>query len=670
MEENDYPFCREGLERLVWRIILTREDFPMNKNPQELDQAISELRRHISFLESLKADRAEAHEELCRLGSIVENSDDAIIATDLDGLIVSWNEGAERIYGYSAEEVIGRSFSLLVPPDRQDEVQEVLDKVRRGERIGHFETVRVRKDGELIFVSRSVSPIRNVQGEITGISGIARDITARKRAEQALQQSQETIRGLLNAPTDMALMMILQNEGVIVTLNEVAAHILGGTVDELVGTCVYCLDRQTPLRKEMIDSVFTTGAQLRYEENLGEKYFDISIYPVNKADGTIDRVAVYASDVTHHKRTEEQIRRQNEFLNQVIESIPHPFYVIDAKDFTVKMANSAAIPSGLTAGVTCYALTHKNTAQCSTSDHACPLQIIKQTKEPTTVEHVHYREDGDPRYIEIHAYPVFDREGEVEQVIEYALDVTERKRMEEDLRLGAEKIKLFAYAISHDIRNPLIGVHGLTKLLARQYGHLLDEKGKKYCEQVVKASEKAVSLVEDINNFIKSKELPLHCEKLDLREIIRTIRSEFEPELSVRRIDWLEPPVLPEFCADRRAIERVFRNFVENALKYGGERLTQIDVEYRESEKFHIFCVTDDGAGIDGEDLDGVFNMFQRKDGSNRIEGTGMGLAIVKEIAEKHKGKAWAARGLNGGASFCVSISKELYVEPPAKEAA
>ena len=638
----------------------------MKKTIQEIDRASSRVNRCISFLESMKANGADIDEEICRLGSILESSDDAIIATNLAGIIVSWNEGAERIYGYSAEEVIGRSFSLLVPPDRQDEVRDVLDKIRRGEKIGHFETVRVRKDAELIFVSRTVSPIRNAQGKIIGMSGIARDITARKRAEQALQQSRETIRGLLNAPTDMALMMILQHEGTIVALNEVAANILGGTVEELVGKSVYCLDYQAALRKEMIDSVFSTGAPLRYEENLGEKFFDISLYPVYEGAGTIDRVAVYASDITLRKRTEERIRRQNEFLNLVIESLPHPFYVIDAKDLTVKMANSAVSPGGLAPGVTCYELTHRNTVQCSTPDHDCPLQIIKQTKKPTTVEHLHYREDGTPRCMEIHAFPVFDGDGEVEQIIEYALDITERKRMEEDLRASAEKIKLFAYAISHDIRSPLIGIHGLTRLLAAQYGHLLDEKGKKYCEQVLKASEKAVSLVEDINSFIKFKELPLYCEKLHLKELIRGVRGEFEPSLSIRRINWREPVVLPDICADRRAVERVFRNLVENALKYGGDRLTEIDIEYEGSEEFHTLCVTDDGAGIDGEDLDKVFIMFQRKDGSNRIEGTGIGLAIVKEIAEKHKGKAWAARGRNGGASFCVSISKELYVEPAA----
>jgi PAS domain S-box-containing protein len=130
-------------------------------------------------------------EEHIRLASIVEFSDDAIIGKTLEGVIVSWNRGAQRIYGYSEEEVVGRSISLLVPPDRPDELQEILGAVRRGEPVDHFETVRTRKDGGLIDISLTVSPLKNSAGDIIGASTIARDITRRKRAEEEQQRLAE-----------------------------------------------------------------------------------------------------------------------------------------------------------------------------------------------------------------------------------------------------------------------------------------------------------------------------------------------------------------------------------------------------------------------------------------------------------------------------------------------
>src|SRR3990170_5608182 len=138
-----------------------------------------------------------AGETLSRLVAIVESSDDAIIGKTPDGVIVSWNPGAERIYGYSEEEVIGQRVSLLVPPERPDEVTQILEKVKRGKRVDHFETVRMRKDGTRIHVSRPVSPIRDATGQITGASTIARDISEHKRAEEAVRQSEERYRDLV-----------------------------------------------------------------------------------------------------------------------------------------------------------------------------------------------------------------------------------------------------------------------------------------------------------------------------------------------------------------------------------------------------------------------------------------------------------------------------------------
>ncbi len=126
-----------------------------------------------------------------RLALIVDSSQDAVIGKDLDGIITTWNKGAERIYGYQADEVIGRPIALLAPPDRQDEIPKILESIRDGKPVEHFETVRVTKDGKHLNISISASPIRNPEGEIVGASTIARDVTAQKRAEDQLRQAQK-----------------------------------------------------------------------------------------------------------------------------------------------------------------------------------------------------------------------------------------------------------------------------------------------------------------------------------------------------------------------------------------------------------------------------------------------------------------------------------------------
>jgi PAS domain S-box-containing protein len=128
-------------------------------------------------------DRRDADDAARQLVAIVESSDDAIVSKDLDGTIVTWNPGAERLFGYTAEEAVGRPITILIPPDRHDEETEILNRIRRGERIDHYETVRRRKDGSLVEISLTVSPIRNADGRVTGASKIARDVTERKRAQ-------------------------------------------------------------------------------------------------------------------------------------------------------------------------------------------------------------------------------------------------------------------------------------------------------------------------------------------------------------------------------------------------------------------------------------------------------------------------------------------------------
>jgi PAS domain S-box-containing protein len=145
------------------------------------------------------SEQTRAEETRLRLAAIVESSEDAIIGKDLEGTITSWNRGAEALYGYTAEEIVGRPVSVLIPPEHQNDFPSIMERLRRGERIEHYETVRLCKDGRRVDVALSVSPIRTADGKIQGASKIARDITFRKRAEEALRRQSERLRLLWEA---------------------------------------------------------------------------------------------------------------------------------------------------------------------------------------------------------------------------------------------------------------------------------------------------------------------------------------------------------------------------------------------------------------------------------------------------------------------------------------
>ncbi|HEX8118629.1 MAG TPA: PAS domain S-box protein, partial [Pyrinomonadaceae bacterium] len=177
--------------------------------------------------------RRRAEERLRQAAAIVESSDDAIISKDLDGVIKSWNPGAERLYGYTAEEAVGRPVTMLIPEDRPDEEPGILARIRRGERIDHYETLRVRKDGTFVEVSLTVSPVRDAEGRVVGASKIARDITARKRAEAELSQSRAQLETVFENATVGLLVMDARQH--CTYMNPAAEKLTGYTLEEVQG---------------------------------------------------------------------------------------------------------------------------------------------------------------------------------------------------------------------------------------------------------------------------------------------------------------------------------------------------------------------------------------------------------------------------------------------------
>ncbi len=184
------------------------------------------------------------------LAAIVESSDDAIIGKDLDGFVVSWNRGAARMYGYSAEEMIGRSIATLIPPSHMTEFQSILDGVREGERLGHYETVRVTKAGERLDVSLTVSPIHDASGRVVGASAIARDITSRKRVELALRTSEARWRAIVESAVDGII--VIDARGRVEAYNAAAERLFGYLEAEVLGRNVAML-MPSPYRDEHDD---------------------------------------------------------------------------------------------------------------------------------------------------------------------------------------------------------------------------------------------------------------------------------------------------------------------------------------------------------------------------------------------------------------------------------
>ncbi|HYO92211.1 MAG TPA: PAS domain S-box protein, partial [Pyrinomonadaceae bacterium] len=167
------------------------------------------------------------------LSAIIESADDAIISKSLEGVIMSWNKGAERIFGYTADEIVGKPVTTLIPPDHLDEEPVILSRLRAGQRIEHYETIRVRKDGTLVNISLTVSPIRDASGKIIGASKIARDITERVRAEEALRQSEQELSDFFeNAVVGLHW---VGPDGRILRANRAELEMLGYSAEEYIG---------------------------------------------------------------------------------------------------------------------------------------------------------------------------------------------------------------------------------------------------------------------------------------------------------------------------------------------------------------------------------------------------------------------------------------------------
>src|ERR1700682_1752770 len=240
--------------------------------------------------------------QLALAAMLVASSDDAIIGGDTSSLITTWNLAAERLYGYKAEEVVGRNISFLIPPDRLDELEAVLDRVLRGAGAQHYDTSRIHKNGSLIDVAMTVSPIKDPGGSIIGTSTIQRNITERKRTETVMAE----MASIVDSSNDAIIGKSL--EGVIMTWNRGAEHIYGYKAEEMIGKSITLLvpPGHPDEVSQMIAGMLANNARTEHFETQrvrkDGRVIDVlvTVSPIRASDGTIGGASSVARDVTEH----------------------------------------------------------------------------------------------------------------------------------------------------------------------------------------------------------------------------------------------------------------------------------------------------------------------------------------------------------------------------------
>ena len=350
-------------------------------------------------------------------------------------------------------------------------------------------------------------------------------------------------------------------------------------------------------------------------------------------------------EIAECEQAQKTIQAEHEFVNTVLESLSHPFYIVDADDYTVKKANPAAISAGIMERSTCYSITHRGGNPCEGLDHACPLEEVKKTGRPTVVEHLHYDNEGNAKHVDVYAYPILDSEGTVKQVIEYCLDITDRKRAEQ-LLLRSERLKAIgelASGVAHNFNNLLQIVLGSAQLglTNLEAGEL--SRAREDLKRIVDSSLRGSHTVRRLQDFVRIKSRngaqagKVFDTAFTIGNAIQMSRPFWETKAESEGINISLVSDLQGGCLVQGREAEIFdvvMNLIQNAaeaLPKGGEIRISSSVE---SDSV-VIRIADNGIGISKEDLGKVFEPFHTTKSPQVI---GMGLACSLGIVKQHLG--------------------------------
>jgi PAS domain S-box-containing protein len=608
------------------------------------------------------------------LAAIVEASEDGILSHTPEGLITSWNHGAERIYGYAAAEIVGKPVSWLAPPQLAHNLWPALKGLKAGQILSQLDCVGITKDGRRIDVSVSSSPIYDSSGRLVSVSAIIRDITERRRSQDRLREGEEQFRAMFrDAPAGIARVSL---DGCFLEANAALCRILGYAGEELTGkrwaalTDPADLDLSLKIQRELLSGLLPLAKfEKHYIHKNGHTIpVRLRISLVRDAQGGPRYFIGHIEDLRESGRGQQALT------------------ALDDRDGLLFARNLAGVLRTTTAG----RILDCNQAAAVILGCQSPNEAIGQsvldcfdspggredllkalaTQKVLTNSEWKLRRHGEPVWVLANFSFVNTRaDGEVEMTL---IDITGRKAAEEQLREAKEVAEradraksAFLANMSHEIRTPMNGILGMIGLLLNGD---LEPRQRRRAETVRDSAESLLGILNDILDFSKMEagKLKLEDAPFDLRKMVENVADMLAvkcQEKGVELLCYIEPDVSTELRGDSSRLRQVLVNLAGNAVKFTAAGEVSVRVKLaRPGDPSRIrFEVRDTGPGIAREKYHLLFQPFSQIDSSaaRQFGGTGLGLSIVRMLVEMMHGEVGFESEEGRGSRFWFAVPLE-----------